>query len=94
MKNKILQRFLHRSVAGSMLAATICLGSFSFSSCTGSASDDPLINSINWEEFLSQHDMYWNKLTSDPVEPSFDGRLTTGYYAGAIMGNGLLGTNL
>ncbi len=47
-----------------------------------------------WSAFLGQHDMLWDTLTADPVKPSFDGRLTTGYYAGAIMGNGLLGTNL
>lgn len=36
---------------------------------------------INWDVFLSQHDLVWNKITPD-------------YYAGAIMGNGLLGNNI
>ena len=49
---------------------------------------------IDWNSFLAQHDMYWTSLTADPVERSADNRLRTGYYAGAIMGNGLLGTNL
>lgn len=35
---------------------------------------------IDWPTFLSQHDMLWDKITAD-------------YYAGAIQGNGLLGTN-
>lgn len=47
-----------------------------------------------WAAFLGQHDLLWDTLTADPVKPSFDGQLTTGYYAGAIMGNGRLGTNL
>ena len=49
---------------------------------------------VDWEAFLAQHDMYWTELTADPVEPANDAKLRTGYYAGAIMGNGLLGTNL
>ena len=48
---------------------------------------------MDWAAFLSRHEMRWNRLTPDPVERSADGRLRTGYYAGAIMGNGLLGTN-
>ena len=48
---------------------------------------------MDWKAFLSRHDMRWDRLTADPVEPTMDGRLHTGYYAGAIMGNGLLGTN-
>ena len=48
---------------------------------------------IDWKTFLGRHEMRWNLLTEDPAEPSADGRLRTGYYAGAIMGNGLLGTN-
>lgn len=36
---------------------------------------------IRWAEFLRQHDLVWSEITSD-------------YYAGAIMGNGLLGTNI
>jgi hypothetical protein len=35
---------------------------------------------INWQSFLAQHDMVWDQITAD-------------YYAGAIMGNGFLGTN-
>lgn len=35
---------------------------------------------INWERFLSQHDLVWDTLRAD-------------YYSGAILGNGLLGTN-
>ncbi|MFV0391336.1 MAG: glycosyl hydrolase family 95 catalytic domain-containing protein [Paludibacteraceae bacterium] len=43
------------------------------------------VESINWESFLAQHDMYWTGfLTGYP----------NGYFSGAIMGNGLLGTNL
>lgn len=48
----------------------------------------------DWQAFLSQHDLTWDTLTADPVRPSFDHHLSTGYYAGAIMGNGRLGTNL
>ena len=48
---------------------------------------------MDWAAFLSRHDMHWNKLTEDPAGRSADGQLRTGYYAGAIMGNGLLGTN-
>jgi len=36
---------------------------------------------IDWATFLKQHDLVWNKITPD-------------YYAGAIMGNGLLGNNI
>ncbi|MDR1706587.1 MAG: alpha-L-fucosidase [Prevotella sp.] len=36
---------------------------------------------IDWKLFLNQHDLIWNKITPD-------------YYAGAIMGNGLLGNNI
>ena len=48
---------------------------------------------IDWKHFLAQHDMYWTSLSADPVGISSDGGLRTGYYAGALMGNGLLGTN-
>ena len=37
--------------------------------------------SIEWATFLSQHDLVWNHITPD-------------YYAGAIMGNGLIGNNI
>ena len=70
-----------------------CLAIFSFSSCSQHMGNT-LSADVNWEKFLSHHDMYWSKLTTDPVKPSFDYGLSTGYYAGAIMGNGLLGTNL
>ena len=36
---------------------------------------------IDWDTFLSQHDLVWNKITPD-------------YYTGAIMGNGLLGNSI
>lgn len=36
---------------------------------------------IDWKAFLSQHDLVWNRITDD-------------YYAGAIMGNGLLGNSI
>ena len=49
---------------------------------------------IDWETFLAQHDMYWTSLSADPVGKSDDNNLKTGYYAGALMGNGLIGTNM
>ncbi|GHT03165.1 hypothetical protein AGMMS49525_07790 [Bacteroidia bacterium] len=52
-----------------------------FAFATPQASATVSTADINWSEFLSQHDMYWDKITID-------------YYGGAIMGNGLLGTNL
>ena len=48
---------------------------------------------IDWDKFLAQHDMYWTSITADPSTHNHAGR-KVGYYAGAIMGNGLLGTNL
>jgi hypothetical protein len=36
---------------------------------------------VDWKTFLSQHDMVWDKISA-------------GYYSGAILGNGLLGTNI
>ena len=38
-------------------------------------------NDIDWQVFLSQHDMLWEKIKPD-------------YYSGAILGNGLLGVNI
>ncbi|GHU81739.1 hypothetical protein FACS189415_0720 [Bacteroidia bacterium] len=35
---------------------------------------------IQWESYLANHDLTWNRITND-------------YYAGSIMGNGLLGAN-
>ena len=55
---------------------------------------------FDWGAFLGQYDMVWdNDITADPVFPDgFVGKRhwgrTDGYYAGALMGNGLLGTNL
>ena len=40
---------------------------------------------IDWASFLAQHDMYWT---------SFNTGYPTGYFSGAIMGNGLIGTDL
>ena len=80
----------------SKMIGTVCgvfLGVFSFTSCSHHTGD-ALLGDVKWEKFLSQHDMYWTKLTTDPVEPKSDGGQRGGYYAGAIMGNGLLGTNL
>lgn len=57
-------------------------------------------NNFDWKEFLGQYDMLWdNDITADPVFPEgvFGKRhwgCTDGYYSGALMGNGLLGTNL
>lgn len=57
-------------------------------------------NNFDWKEFLGQYDMLWdNDITADPVFPEgiFGKRhwgRTDGYYSGALMGNGLLGTNL
>lgn len=49
---------------------------------------------IDWPTFLARHDMVWDTLTADPVGSHFHAGRRVGYYAGAIMGNGLLGTNL
>lgn len=49
---------------------------------------------VDWRQFLSRHDLQWDTLTADPVKRSMDNHLRTGYYDGAIMGNGLIGTNL
>lgn len=52
-------------------------------------------DAIDWEKFLSQHDMYWTSISADPTAASYThNNLTTGYYAGALMGNGLIGTNM
>ena len=76
------------------ISASICLASFCTSSCADSYVDRSFLSDMKWKEFMSQHDMYWTHLTADPTEPTVDGPLYTGYYAGAIMGNGILGTNL
>lgn len=49
---------------------------------------------IDYASFLARHDMLWDTITADPPGVSMDNGIRTGYYAGAIMGNGLLGTNL
>lgn len=49
---------------------------------------------VDWPLFMGRHDMLWDTITADPVEPTYDAPLRCGYYAGAIMGNGRLGTNL
>ena len=55
---------------------------------------------FDWRGFLGEHDMLWdNDITADPVFPEgVQGKRhwgrTDGYYSGALMGNGLLGTNL
>ncbi len=51
-------------------------------------------DNIDWPSFLAQHDMHWDTLTSDPVEPVRDFGQRRGYYTGALMGNGLLGLNM
>jgi alpha-L-fucosidase 2 len=76
------------SVRTVILSAILLLFS---SFAAGGAADASLSESI------SKYDLTWNKLTSDPVfEPgvrhSHWGQ-KDGYYDGAIMGNGLLGTN-
>ena len=53
-----------------------------------------LQDDIDWASFLAQHDMYWDHLSCDPVEPKRDFGQRSGYYAGALMGNGLLGINM
>ena len=65
----------------------------SFSSCSHQLNDS-LLSNAEWESFLSQHDMFWTHLSADPVQPTYDFSLKQGYYAGALMGNGLLGTNM
>ena len=46
-------------------------------------------------EFLSAHDMHWTSLQCDnDVKPSRGPENKRGYYSGALMGNGLVGTDL
>lgn len=88
-----------------ILTTTACL-SLTAQAATAFASKAPYENasfskktavvstrSIDWESFLAQHDMMWTKITADPTGSHFHNGRTTGYYAGALMGNGLLGTN-
>lgn len=51
-------------------------------------------NDIDYATFLAQHDMVWTKITADPTDSHNHGGRRVGYYAGALMGNGLLGTNM
>ncbi|MEI6678133.1 MAG: glycoside hydrolase family 95-like protein [Mariniphaga sp.] len=47
-----------------------------------SANEKPLVQlNVNWPKFMAQHDLLWNCLPED-------------YFAGAFVGNGLLGTIL
>lgn len=48
---------------------------------------------IDYASFLAQHDMVWDTITADPTNSHSHAGRRTGYYAGALMGNGLLGTN-
>ena len=60
-----------------------------------SASEDQKLR-----EFLSRHDSHWTEIRCDidtpgPDRPSgWKGGNKEGYYSGALMGNGLLGTNM
>ena len=51
-------------------------------------------------EFLSRHDSHWTEIRCDIDTPGQDrpsgwkGGNKEGYYSGALMGNGLLGTNM
>lgn len=45
------------------------------------AKQEQTTQQIDWKTFLGQHDLVWNKIVPD-------------YYAGAIMGNGLLGNSI
>ncbi len=49
--------------------------------CQSAAKEKVSTPTIDWSAFLYKHDLVWNHITPD-------------YYAGAIMGNGLLGSNI
>ena len=53
--------------------------------------------SCSQENDLSRYDLVWDELTADPVYPPGakhdHTRRNDGYYDGALMGNGLIGTN-
>lgn len=52
-------------------------------------------DAVDWEKFLAQHDMYWTSISADPSSDKYThNNIKTGYYAGALMGNGLIGTNM
>ena len=73
---------------------TILLGCAAAAACTQTNADTEL------KAFLSGHDTHWTEIQSDfdtqsPDRPAgFRGGNKKGYYSGALMGNGLLGTNL
>ena len=46
---------------------------------------------IDWQKFLAQHDMFWTSFNIDATTNNDSQK--QGYYSGAIMGNGLIGTN-
>ncbi|MFZ4454606.1 MAG: Ig-like domain-containing protein [Bacteroidales bacterium] len=46
---------------------------------------------IDWAKFLAQHDMYWTSILADSTTTTDTKK--NGYYSGALMGNGLIGTN-
>ncbi len=73
-----------------ILAVTATL-LFSFCNITQAGK---LQKKIDWASFLAQHDMYWNQVSCDPEMPQRDFGQRSGYYAGALMGNGLLGVNM
>jgi hypothetical protein len=84
-QNTMSRKTASLSFARAVLFSAMLIGSSSLFSAT-IQKDTPVAhqvtaNDINWRKFLSQHDMYWDKITTD-------------YYSGAIMGNGLLGSNL
>lgn len=57
----------------------------------------PLIaggNCRDWTAFMEPKDFIWKELSADPPVPKRHWHRKDGYYAGALMGNGLLGTNL
>ncbi|MDD6472566.1 MAG: hypothetical protein PUF62_05980 [Bacteroidales bacterium] len=50
------------------------------------------IDKIDWPTFMARHDFYWeDNIQADSIKPSSS---KPGYYSGALMGNGWIGTNL
>lgn len=80
-----------------ILCLFVIVVGINYGSCTVSLKSDDfkkqVLDEIDWKRFLSRHDMCWDTLTADPVEASRDNKIRTGYYDGALMGNGLVGTN-
>jgi hypothetical protein len=65
-----------------LLVALIFLAALTTSGQTRMKTEVPIsTGSIDWESFLKGHDLVWDTITAD-------------YYAGAIMGNGLLGNSV